>query len=560
MGWAANIIDGAVAAISPKKAVERHAARRAYARVQRIAAEIDGRREYRRREGYATNGGFQSAETSADARSWLTSRLSPDSSLEEGREEMCRRADSAYKNYELATNHVEGRVVRVVGHGMTIEPEVGFEESDGINESAAREWNDALRINWERLCERIGRDGEELWEIQQQLQRNYERRMEWFLLIGDEYDPLSPVTMKVEVINPDRVSTPPGKEGDPTVRMGIKLDGKGRRIGCFVRESHPGDTLDVKERWTYYPFWLPNGMPRMIHHFVKVWDGQHRGYPRMQVGLKRLKNSEEYADAELERNYIAACHAAFVRTDMDAEDAMDSMGVVTGADGTRESEIKPGRIQYVGYSDQIEFSDPSGPTGTFEPFMEHEGRAFAAGCGTSFEAISGNWKGISYSNGRLIWNVEEANIYVIQLGHEKSVRWLYRCFVTQAIRAGLVGIDMIAYRSNPWPYWASRVVYPPKASIDPAREDRNEMVKAEACLIPASELVERINGKPARQVYAAVKRDRELREEFGLEIHMPQMGRDQELMPESEGSGPTQPGDPNQESSDANSERQAVGA
>ena len=40
---------------------------------------------------------------------------------------MCDRADSAYKNYELATNHVEGRVIRVAGSGMTVEPEIGFD-------------------------------------------------------------------------------------------------------------------------------------------------------------------------------------------------------------------------------------------------------------------------------------------------------------------------------------------------------------------------------------------------------------------------------------------------
>jgi capsid protein len=211
-------------------------------------------------------------------------------------------------------------------------------------------------------------------------------------------------------------------------------------------------------------------------------------------------------------------------------------------------------IQYLGPADEVTFSNPKGPDASFGPYMEHQGREFAAGCGTSYEMLSGNWQGLSYSAARVIWNIEDATTAILQLGHEKAVKWLYRHFVTRAINAGIIDVDPIAYRSDPWTYWASRVVYPPKASIDPAREDRNEMVKAEACLIPASELVERINGKPA------VKRDRELREEFGLEVHMPQMGRDQELMPESEGSGPTQPGDPNPESSDANSDRQAVGA
>ncbi len=556
MGLGTRIIDATIAAFSPRAGIRRQYDRRQLSRASAIAEEIETRR--RRREELSF-GGFQSAEKSRDAHSWLTSRVSPDSALESDRDEMCQRVDSAMKNYELATSHVEGRVVRVAGSGMTVEPEIGFEDGD-VSPEQGKAWNSKLRINWERATERIGRNGEELWEIQHSLQRDFERRQEWFLLVGDEYDPLSPVTLKVEVIDPDRVSTPPGKAGKKNVRMGIQLNDSGRAVGCYVQDAHPGDTLDYKESWTYYPFFLKNGLPRVIHHFVRVWAGQHRGFPRMQVGLKRLKNSEEYADAELERNYIAACYAAFVRTDGDPEDMQEAQGVVTDSDGKRVSTINPGRISYLGYSDSIEFGTPTGPTGSFAPFMEYESRMFAAGCGTAAELLTGNWQGLSYSAARVIWNIEEATTAIIQLGHEKTIKWLYRHFVTRAINSGIVDVDPIEYRSDPWTYWASRVVYPPKSSIDPAREDRNEMVKVEACLQPASELVERINGKPARQVYAAVKRDRELREEFGLEVHMPQMGRDQELMPESEGSGPTQSGDTNQESSDANSERQAVGA
>lgn len=559
MGWFANICDATVNAVSPERGNRRKAARlrREYCD---MVEDKTRERMARSAERHLSSGGFQSAEDSRDAASWLTSRLSIDSALEQDRQEMIERVDSAVKNFEISANHVEGRAIRVAGSGMTVEPEIGFEDYGPIDSDAGKALNGPLRINWERQTERIGRNGEELWEIQQSMARDFERRGEWFLLVGDEYDPLAPVTLKVEIIDPDRVSTPVGMAGDKSVRMGIKLNASGRAVGCYIQDSHPGDTLEYKQTHTYYPFFLKNGLPRVIHHFARVWDGQHRGFPLMQVGTKRLKNTEEYGEAELERVNIAACMAAFVRTDSEILAEMEAAGVVTDADGKRVRSISPGMIQYLGPADEVTFSNPSGPDASFGPYMEHQGRAFASGCNTAYEILSGNWQGLSYSAARVIWNIEDATTAILQLGHEKTVKWLYRHFVTRAINAGIVDVDPVAYRSDPWTYWASRVVYPPKASIDPAREDRNDMVKAEACLIPASELVERINGKPARQVYAAVKRDRELREEFGLEVHMPQMGRDQELQPDSEGSGPTQPGDPNPESSEANSDRQAVGA
>jgi hypothetical protein len=136
MGIGTRIIDGMFSAFSPRAAIRRNYDRRQLAKIEAMGAELD-----RRRRDALAGGGYHSAEKSRDSHSWMTSRLSPDSSLEADRDEMCLHADSAYKNYELATNHVEGRVVRVAGSGMTVEPEIGFDAktpaSGGMKSSAS---------------------------------------------------------------------------------------------------------------------------------------------------------------------------------------------------------------------------------------------------------------------------------------------------------------------------------------------------------------------------------------------------------------------------------------
>lgn len=551
----ASFCDWFIDSVSPIRGNKRKAARLLRARFEANAERIRNRPI----DQFSGAGGFQSAESSRDAANWLKSRLSPNSALEEDRQEMHERVDSAFKNYELATSFGEGRVTRVAGRGMTVEPEIGFDEADdGEITEQQEKWNRILRTHWEIVAERMGKNGEELWQLQHQMQRDFDRRGEIWVLIGDEYDPLSPITQKAEVVDPDLISTPDDKAGDKTVRMGVQLDALGRGVGCYIRESHPGDTLDVKYKWRYEPFTLPNGLPRVIRAFDA--HRSTRGYARMQVATKRLKNSEDYDEAELERNFVAACHIGIVHSDLDAEDASERMGAIVDSEGRRVSDMAPGRLLYGGAADQVEFNNPSGPTATFEPYMQHQARQFAAGVGAAYEVVAGDWRGISYSNGRLIWNVEYETVGVIQLFHEFAVKWLYRHFVTRMILAGLVDVDILEYRSNPWPFWAARVIYPPKLSVDPAREDRGELVNIEAGMQPGGEMAERINGKPARLVYAAVKRDRALRKRYGLEEHLPQMNRDQELNPEPTDGAPTQSGDANQDSSDANSDKQTTGA
>lgn len=374
MGRISNLLDRTISTLSPERGIRRMNARRRSEFADKTAEIVRLKLERKHRE-FASGGGFQSAEKSSDAGSWLTSKLSPDSSLEEDRPDMIERADSAYKNYELATSHVEGRVIRVVGCGFTVQPELDPEDL-GISEEQAEQMNRQLRKAWDRLVERIGKHDEWLYEIQQQLQRYWERRGEFFLLFGDENDPLSPVSLKVEVIHPDRVSTPPGMEGDASVRMGIKLDASGRGIGCWVQDSQPGDTLEVKQTWTYYEYYMRNGLHRMLHHFDRRDSRQHRGYPRYQVGTKRLKNTEEYIEAEIERNYVGACMAAFVHTET-PDDAFAAHGGTTDSNGKRQRDIQPSMIHYMGMDEKVDFSNPNGAPATFAPFVDDQDRKFA---------------------------------------------------------------------------------------------------------------------------------------------------------------------------------------
>jgi capsid protein len=335
--------------------------------------------------------------------------------------------------------------------------------------------------------------------------------------------------------------------------MGIQLSGDGKAVGCWVQDSHPVDTLEIKQTWTFYPYYQSNGLHRILHHFDRRDARQHRGYPRMQVGTKRLKNSEEYDEAETERNYVGSCMAAFVRTDIPADDAMAAHGVVEDSTGRRLRDIQPSMIHYVGPTDEVQFSNPTGAPATFDKFMEHQGRMFAAGAGTPYEMLTGNWGNLAYNAARIIWNVDEAAVDVLQMGHIKAVLATYQHYVSRMVATGQLEVDPLAYRSEPWLYWSVRVIPPARASIDPAREDRNDLVNVESCVQPHSDVVERKTGEPAEKIYRRIQRNRKVMADFGLEVHMPNMGRD-------EGDkSPTQPGDSNQESSDANNERQAVG-
>ena len=546
-GALATAVDGAVAVVSPERAVKRKALRN-------MSHFLERRHEIRMTRlesgeslsswGTSTSGagGFGSAEKTRDSHSWLTSLLSPDAALEHDLEEMRSRANSAYKNYELARAHVERRVQRVVGCGITIRPAIRPVEGL-INKSQARALNRQVGDSLERALPRIGHHGEPFHVIQRMVERHWEKDGEAFILFGDKPDRLSPITLKIEVIHPRRVETPPHQRANPLVRMGKVYNKRGDVIGFYVRSKHPGDNKDFEIKHEFIPATFKNGLPRMLHLYDKLEAGQSRGYPHLQVSLKRFKNTEEYEDADLERNIIAGSHAAFVTTEADPATLAELYGVDRNeVTGHRHEDIEPGMIKYLSSLEKIDFNNPPGPQQAFVPYVEHQGRMAAAGVGSSYEMMSGNWKGLSYSAAKAIWNDEQIPVDC----RRKDISMMllvpvHQHAVTRMVMSerGLVGVDTAAFRSEPWHYWRMRAIPPKRYSLDPQREGAADERDVAAGFEVGGDIVEQRTGEAAEVAYQAYAEDAALREEFGVP------------MPQPKNSG-TQLGDDNPESSEAN--------
>lgn len=516
-------VDSTLSVVAPVHALRRQ-------QVRNTLAYLDKRHEIKMArleagEESLSSGGFISGSKTRDAHSWLTSRLSPDAALEYDLEEMRARSDSAYKNYELARAHVERRTQRVVGCGITVRPAI--REHEGlINKSQAKALNRQVAEALERILPRIGHHGEQWHVIQRMVQRHWEKDGEAFILIGDKYDRMSPITLKLEVIHPRRVETPPSEAGNPLVRMGVVYNAVGDVVGFWVRSVHPGDNKRFEYKHDFIPATFKNGLPRMLHLYDKLEAGQSRGYPHLQVSLRRFKNMEEYEDADLERNIVAACTVGVVKTNADPEDIANMYAPDQNSKGQRLQDHEPGTFQYLNHMEDVSFNNPPGPQNAFVPYMEHQGRMAAAGVGTSYEMMSGNWKGLSYSAAKAIWNDDQIPIDCRQLDIALMlIIPVYQHIITKLVLGNdLVGIDPIVFRSEPWHYWRCRFVWPKKYSLDPQREGPANEQQVAAGFEVAGNIVEQNSGMAAEDVYEAMEQDKALRDEHGIHNPVPRTG------------------------------------
>jgi lambda family phage portal protein len=471
---------------------------------------------------FSGGAGFGSAEFGMDAHTWLKSRLSPDSALEWALDEMRARSNSAYKNYELFAGHVERRVNRVAGTGIMLAPQI-VPVAGKISDDQAKEWNKQLRENFERWAHKAGGATKPLYMIQRMAERHVEKDGVAFVQFGDveQNDPRIPVTLRLKVVHPRRVETPPEFAADPAVRLGVRRNLKTEDVkGYYVRTAHPEDGKDFSMDYDYVPAFFDNGLPRMVQIGEIREADQTIGYPQGQVALRRLKNAEEYEEAELERNIIAACYAGFgIGGDGDLAAMASAASSSTDASGRLIQELSPGRFVYVPNVEDFVFSTPPGPQGTYQSYVEHQGRMAAAGLGTSLEMMSGDWGGVSYSGGKLIWVDEQSPIDVGQLHLiELLLIPMWQHFVNRCVTGGIIDVLQSTYRAMPWIFERVKFVPPKRMSIDPARERSAARDDIAAGITVHSDEVEQMNGRPAEDVYEDIKRNNEQLTEIGLSL------------------------------------------
>jgi len=515
-----ELTDAVVFTLSPKAGNERMAQRRA----REVKEYFHNRKMARLSAGdWAGGGGFNSAQSGRDAHTWLISRLSPDAALELDLEKQRERSNSAYKNYPLFAGHVERRVQRVAGTGIMLSPQIRPVPGK-IADDQASEWNTTLRDGFERWASKAGGPRTPLYVIQRMVVRHIEKDGVAFVQFGDvdAKDPRIPVTLRLKVIHPRRIETPPAFAGDPNVRLGVRTDMNGDVLGYYVRTVIPGDNKRFEYKHDFVEATFPNGLPRMVHICEPREAEQTLGYPQGQVSLSRFKNAEEYDEAELERNIVASCFTAFVKGSGDPADMAAGAASTTDSRGNRIQELSPGRVEYLGgESDGVDLATPPGPQATFQPYMEHQGRMAAAGCVTSYPMMSGDWHGLTYSEGKLLWVDEQGPIDCVQLDLiEQLLIPTWQNFVNRAVTSGLIEVSQPLYRAMPWIFERVKFVPPKRLSIDPARERTAAMNDVGCGVTVHADEVEQMNGRPAEEVYAEVEENIKQLERLGLTLEM----------------------------------------
>lgn len=301
------------------------------------------------------------------------------------------------------------------------------------------------------------------------------------------------VPLQLQVIEPDYIDTLKSETlaNGGHILNGVEFDALGKRAAYWLFQQHPGDSAPILKNF------VSRRVPAedVIHYYRKTRPGQVRGVPDLHPVLLKMRDLDDYQEAELVRKGIEACFAAFVTTDEDGRVMGDAS--TEASSGRRIENLGAGMIQYLRPGEDVSFGAPNAVNGYGE-FIDDHLHAVAAGAGVTFEQLTGNLSRVNYSSIRAglveFRRTAEAHQWNALIPGVCSP--IARAFVKAAAIVGKLRANAGAVEWTP-PRWDW---------VDPLKDLSGELLEVAAGLKPWQEAVRR-RGLDPDTVLAQIKED-----------------------------------------------------
>lgn len=317
-------------------------------------------------------------------------------------------------------------------------------------------------------------------------------------VVPDEGNPLG---LEIQLLESDFIDSSRFSQlsnSDNEIINGIEYEKSGKPVNYYLFESHPGGQS---------PFSLnkfkSNPIPaaEIMHIFKPGRLNTMRGVSWFNSIMIRLRDYDEYQDAQLLRQKIASCFAAFVH---DIEGVSDNLS-------TKEKEeilgevLEPGIIEHLGPGKTVTFGNPP----TVEGIGEYSSvvlRECAVGMHMSYEAFTGDLSQVNFSSAKLGQNKYNRRIKRWQ----KNI--MIAKFLKPVSKEFLKSLLLLGIRTDDVKI---RFILPGVQMIDPTKEVPAKLKEIRGGLKPLSDAIEE-SGNDPEEHFSQYAKDNEKIDSLGL--------------------------------------------
>ena len=363
-----NLLDNVIAWVSPAAGMKRAA--------QRTALE--------------TIRGYEAASRSRRTENWKATGADVNSELTASLSVLRNRSREQVRNNVYARRTVQAITTNTIGTGIRPTP---LDVSRAAEKRILTLWK-----QWagKKLCDHDGNLN--FYGIQKLVMRTVVTSGECLVVKRRSNDKTLP--MKLQVLEPDFIDTHKSfmnQTDGSFVLHGIQFNKEGQKTGYWLYDQHPGSgqLRSLTSRFVK--------AEDVAHIFAIERPGQVRGIPWLSASMIRMKDFDEYEDAELVRQKIAACFTVFVQD--------SNPDAITGnaEEADIASRVEPGIIEILPPGKQVSFAQPPLTNG-YESYSRKILQGIAVGTGITYEAMTGDLSNVNFSSGRMGWIEFQRNV------------------------------------------------------------------------------------------------------------------------------------------------------
>ena len=267
-----------------------------------------------------------------------------------------------------------------------------------------------------------------------------------------------PLPLQLQVLEPDFLDTTrdaTALTNGGQIIQGVEFDALGRRVAYWLYRQHPGSSISVTStRFSGQSSRVP--AEDVQHIFKQMRPGQVRGPSWFAPVLLRFKDFDEYEDATLMKQKIAACLAVLTS---DVDGSAPALGTADDSETTGIDTLEPGMIMNLPPGRNIEVVQPPNVQ-DYDDFARNQLRAIATGLGVTYEDLTGDYGEMSFSAARMS-----------RLRHWDRVEdWRWRLLVPQLLNPvwtwAMQAADLLGLPTAAATEWTA----PPLPMIEPDKE------------------------------------------------------------------------------------------
>lgn len=512
-----------------------------------------GKSGYRslRLPGVPTGAGFEGASgTSREMMTWNPPSMSATQEVESAKEILDARSRDAARNDGTISAAAQTRMNNAVGSRYLLNARPNYQYL-GLD----REWAKDFQEEVEGMFNLAATSVNCYFDVTGKMTLVDMLRLSVMeeLVVGEtaikvvwDTTPGRPFRTAFQMIDSDRIMTPPRKMNEGNIVGGVQLNAYGRPEGYYIANRHPAEFYgSTDEDFTYVPAAYSWGRHQMIHSFMPRRINQIRGLSTVFAGLKDIRVLRRFRDIVLQNALINATYAATVESEL----PNDVVAVMMGG-GDDPEKVKSAYLNYAGaMSDvlnkfmgnskniqvdgakvphllpgtklQLRPAGQGGPLGT--DFEKSILRHIATTLSVSYEELTKDYSETNYSSAKAGTNETDKSMAALKAGHTDRIAGImYMSWFEEMNAAGK--IETMRYRKVP-NFWdgMNRDAFCAAMWIGGGRGQIDELKETQAAVqrmrngLGTSEIELGRLGLDYREVYAQLAEEKALRQELDIE-------------------------------------------